>query len=137
MAGLPIDVISNIRYYIDDHKRGAFELGAPTTHVLHVTGRSPEDFETIARRYATLAANQRTLGNWLRQFGEFMMAPLSPGFNLGRYDAELRRPFPAEPQFAPDSKIWRREHDIVDAAKPAAAPGHDKTRAAAGRRVPA
>jgi NAD(P)H dehydrogenase (quinone) len=137
MGGLPIDVMSNVRYYIDDHKRGAFELGAPTTDVFDVTGRPPEDFETIARRYAALAPNQRTLGNWLRQFVQFMMGPLSPGFNLGRYDAELRRPFPAEPQFAPDSKIWRREHDVVAAAKPAAAPGHDKTRAATSRRMPA
>ncbi len=39
-----------------------------------------------------------------------MMAPLSPGFNFDRYDRELRRPFPSEPQFAPDSEIWRREH---------------------------
>jgi len=137
MGALPIDVMSNVRYYIDDHKRGAFELGAPTTDVLDVTGRPPEDFETIARRYAALAPNQRTLGNWLRQFAQFMMVPFSPGFNLGRYDAELRRPFPAEPQFATDSKIWRHEHDVVDAAKPAAAPGHDKTRAATSRRMPA
>jgi NAD(P)H dehydrogenase (quinone) len=137
MGALPIDVMSNVRYYIDDHKRGAFELGAPTTDVLDVTGRPPEDFETIARRYAALAPNQRTLGNWLRQFAQFMMVPFSPGFNLGRYDAELRRPFPAEPQFAPDSKIWRHEHDVVDAAKPAAASGHDNARAATSRRVPA
>jgi hypothetical protein len=137
MGALPIDVMSNVRYYIDDHKRGAFELGAPTTDVLDVTGRPPEDFETIARRYAALPQNRRTLGNWLRQFVQFMLVPFSPGFNLRRYDAELRRPFPSQPQFAPDSKIWRREHDIVDAAKPTAALGDDKTRAAAGRRVPA
>ena len=56
MAGLPIEVLSNVRYYIDDHKRGAFELGAPTTDVLDVTGRSPENFETIARRYAAQPA---------------------------------------------------------------------------------
>jgi len=45
MAGISIDVFSNLRYYIDDHKRGAFELGAPTTDVHDVTGRSAEDFE--------------------------------------------------------------------------------------------
>ncbi len=117
MGGLPIDLISDVRYYIDDHKRGAFELGAPTTDVLDVTGRPAEDFETIARRYAALPRNQRTLGNWLRQFAQFMIAPLSPGFNLDRYDRELRRPFPSEPQFAPESKVWRREHAIADAAK--------------------
>ena len=42
------------------------------------------------------------------------VAPLSPGFNLDRYDRELRRPFPSSPQFATDSKVWRREHAIAD-----------------------
>src|SRR5246127_2455298 len=64
MGGLPIDLFSGIRYYIDDHERGAFELGAPTTDVLNVTGRPAEDFETIARRYAAPFRNQRTFGNW-------------------------------------------------------------------------
>ena len=100
MSGYPIDLLSGVRYYIDDHKRGAFELGAPTTDVLDVTGRPAEDFETIARRYAALPRNQRTFGNWLREFAQFMVAPLNPGFNLDRYDRELRRPFPSQPQFA-------------------------------------
>ena len=126
MGGLPIDLMSNLRYYVDDHKRGAFELGAPTTDVLDVTGRPPEDFETIARRYAALPGNRGTLSNWLRELAQFMMAPLSPGFNLGRYDRELRRPFPSDPQFAPDSKVWQREH----AAK-TTAPGRDNVRPAA------
>jgi NAD(P)H dehydrogenase (quinone) len=39
MGGMPIDLMSNVRYYIDDQKRGAFEPGAPTTDVLEVTGR--------------------------------------------------------------------------------------------------
>src|SRR3984957_13360167 len=110
MGGLPIDVLSGVRYYIDDHKRGAFELGAPTTDVLDVTGLPAENFETIARRYAALPRNRRTLGNWLCQFAQFVIAPLNAGLNLDRYDRELRRPFPSEPRFAPDSKIWRREH---------------------------
>ena len=120
MAGVPIDLLSNIRYYIDDHKRGAFELGPPTTDVLDVTGRPPEDFETIARRYVALPANRRSFGNWLRTFAQVSIAPLSPGFNLKRYDRELRRPFPSEPQLAPDSKVWQREHGIADGAKPMA-----------------
>jgi uncharacterized protein YbjT (DUF2867 family) len=117
MSGYPIDVFSGVRYYIDDHKRGAFELGAPTTDVLDVTGRPAEDFETIARRYAALPRNQRTFGNWLREFVQFMLAPLRPGFDLDRYDRELRRPFPSAPQFATDSKVWEREHVIANAAK--------------------
>jgi len=125
MSGYPIDLFSGIRYYIKDHELGAFELGAPTTDVLDVTGQPPEDFETIARRYAALPRNQRTLSNWLREFVQFMIAPLSPGFNLDRYDRELRRPFPSEPQFAPDSIVWRREHALADSPKAAAS--HHKT----------
>ena len=116
-AGLSIDVMSNLRYYIDDHKQGAFELGAPTTDVHDVTGRTAEDFETIARRYAAQPRIRSTLGNRLREFAEFMIAPLSPGFNLDRYDRELRRPFPSEPQFASESKVWRREHGITGLAE--------------------
>jgi NAD(P)H dehydrogenase (quinone) len=109
MAGMPIELMSNVRYYIDDHKRGAFELGAPTSDVLDVTGRPPEDFETIARRYATLPGNQPTFGNWLRTLVQFMITPLSPGFNFDRYDRELRRP-----QFTTESRIWQRAHRIAD-----------------------
>lgn len=132
MGGMPIDLMSNVRYYVDDHKLGAFELGAPTTDVFEVTGSPAEDFETIARRYAAQPRNQRTLGNGLRQFGQFMMAPLSPGFNLDRYDRELCRPFPSEPQFVPESKVWRREHGIAETAKPAASV-HEKATSATSR----
>ncbi len=69
MGGMPIDLMSNVRYYIDDHKRGAFELGAPTTDVLDVTGQPAEDFETIARRYAVAApqpADPRQLSSSVR-----------------------------------------------------------------------
>jgi hypothetical protein len=122
---MTIDMMSNVRYYIDDHKLGALELGAPTSDVLDVTGSPAEDFETIARRYAGQPRNRRTFGNWVRRLAEFMMTPLSPGFNLDRYDRELRRPFPSVPQFAPGSEIWRREHAISDAAEPAV-PARDK-----------
>ncbi len=124
MGGLPIELMSNFRYYVDDHKRGAFELGAPTIDVFNVTGRPAEDFETIARRYAEDPRNRRTVGNWLSQFAQFMRAPLSPGFNLERYDRELRRPFPSEPQFAPDSELWRYEHTIAEATKGGSSPRH-------------
>jgi hypothetical protein len=124
MIGIPIDILSGVRYYIDDHKRGAFEFGAPTTDVLDMTGRPAEDFETIARRYAALPHNRRTLGNWLREFAQFMMGPFSPGYNFDRYDRELRRPFPPGPQFAPESEVWRREHIIGDVAEPSTPHGY-------------
>jgi uncharacterized protein YbjT (DUF2867 family) len=123
LAGVPIDVISNLRYYIEEHKRGAFELGAPTTDVLDVTGRQPEDFETIARRYAVAPHLRSTLGNRLRQIMQSLRAPVSRGFDLQCYDRELRRPFPSEPKFAPDSTVWRREHGLTDGAAPFSSSG--------------
>ena len=120
MGGYPIDLLSGVRYYIEDHKRGAFELGAPTNDVLEVTGRPAEDFEAIARRYAAKPGNRRSIGNRLRELAQFLVTPLSPRFNLDRYDRELRRPFPSIPLFAPDSKVWRREHAIVGSTQPAA-----------------
>jgi NAD(P)H dehydrogenase (quinone) len=134
--GLPIDLVSGLRYYIGDHGAGAFELGAPTTDVLEVTGRPAEDFETIARRYAALPQNRRTFRNWLRQVAQFLITPLVPGFNLDRYDRELRRPFPSEPQLAPESGIWRREHVIDDGVKSAAA-SRDNLHPAPTDRLPA
>jgi NAD(P)H dehydrogenase (quinone) len=118
IAGLRIDEMSNIRYYIEDHKQGAFEMGAPTTDVPDVTGRPAEDFETIARRYAAQPRNHRTLGNWIREFGQFMTAPFTRGFNLDRYERELRRPFPSAPSSAAESAIWGRQHDISDFIQP-------------------
>src|SRR5215470_9872241 len=112
MDGFPSDVISAIRYYIDDHKRGAFEAGAPTTDVLEVTGRPAEDFETIARRYAALPGNRPSFAHRLRELAQFIVAPISPGPNLDRYDRGLRRPVPSTPQLALDSDVWRREHII-------------------------
>ncbi len=111
-AGYSIQLLRDLRYYIDDHRRGAFEMGAPTTDVLDVTGRPAEDFESIARRYAALPGNRRTFGNQLRAVAQLLMAPFSPGYNFDRYDRELRRPFPSKPQFAPESVVWRREHGI-------------------------
>jgi len=92
----------------------------------------PGDFETIARRYAAQPRNRRTVGNRLREFAQFVIAPVSPGFNLDRYDRELRSPFPSKPQFAPESEVWRDEHGITEPAN-SAVPVHTKATSATDR----
>src|SRR3954463_13426489 len=64
----------------------------------------------------SLDADRLLANDRLREFAQFIIAPLSPGFNLDRYDRQLRRPFPSEPQFAPESGIWRREHGVGGSA---------------------
>jgi hypothetical protein len=48
------------------------------------TAGTPGDFETIARRYAALPRDQRTLGNWLRQFAQ----SFQKNHNLTRLNGE-------------------------------------------------
>jgi uncharacterized protein YbjT (DUF2867 family) len=109
-------LVSNLRYYVEDHKQGAFALSAPTNDVLDVTGRPAEDFETTARRYAARPEAQRNFGNWLRTFVDFMRSPLSPGYNPERLDRELRLPEPPAPRLAMANEDWKVEHGAQFAA---------------------
>jgi uncharacterized protein YbjT (DUF2867 family) len=103
---------SGIRYYIEDHKRGAFEVGAPTDHVYQVTGRQPEDFETIARRYAALPGSRRSIGNTLKTFATFMRIGMTSAFDLRAYERSQNHPQPAVAVLAADSTPWRTTHEL-------------------------
>lgn len=101
---------SGLRYYVEDHKQGAFALSAPTNDVLEVTGRPAEDFETTARRYAARPEAQRNFANWLRTFVDFMRTPLIRGYNPERLERELRLPIPPTPHLAMANARWKEEH---------------------------
>lgn len=105
--------LSGNRYYLADHMLGAFELGAPTTDVFAVTGRHPEDFATIARRYAASPLARRSVGAGLRAWGTFLRTPLSPGYDLDRFERELGFPVPPEPRLAMADERWRSERGAL------------------------
>ena len=110
MGNVGAFLASNLRYYVEDHKQGAFALSAPTNDILDVTGRPAEDFETTARRYAAQTEVQRNFANWLRTFIGFMRNPLNPGYDPERFDRELRLPEPPAPRLAMDNEDWKAEH---------------------------
>jgi NAD(P)H dehydrogenase (quinone) len=112
IQGVSAFEMSGFRYYIQDHKQDAFELGAPTNHVFEVTGRQPEDFETTAKRYAALPDARRNFKNWFHTFWEFMQVPLRPGYNLDKFDREQGFPVPPSPQLAMNSERWKAAHDF-------------------------
>jgi NAD(P)H dehydrogenase (quinone) len=102
-------LMTGLRYYVEDHKQGAFALSAPNNDVLEVTGHPAEDFETTARRYAARPEAQRSFANRLRTFVDFMRNPFSPGYNPERLECELRYPKPLAPRLAMANERWKSE----------------------------
>ena len=113
MGGLESFLLSELPYYIQDHNEGAFALGGPTDHVLAVTGRQPEDFETISRRYAAQPRAQRTVVNTLRAFGAFMTVPMRPGMNPARYERQQGFPMPPGPRSSLEDAAWREQRSVT------------------------
>ena len=112
MDGFDHFLLSQLGAFLRDHDRGVFEMGGPTDHVLEATGRAPESFETIARRYAARPEAQRTFNNFARTFAGFMSVPMRPGLNPDRFQRALWMHEPAKPLLSADSPFWRQEHGI-------------------------
>lgn len=101
---------SVLRHYLSEHALGTWEAGGPTTHVRDVAGVEPEDFLTIARRYAAEPAAQRTVGNIARAIADSLSMALVPMHRLDRFDRMQQHPQPAQPRFSGESAFWRGEH---------------------------
>jgi NAD(P)H dehydrogenase (quinone) len=112
IQGVPAFEVGSLRYYVEDHKQGAFEFGAPNHVVEELTGQPPEDFETIVRRYAALPFARKTFANRLRAFVQFNLVPFTPGYNLNGFEREHFLPMLPAPQFVMGSDRWRAEHSL-------------------------
>jgi hypothetical protein len=108
LEGLPIALLAQIKHYVVDHAEGAFEHGSPNDHVLEVTGRAPETFESVARRHA--ARIDRGFGAALKVFARFLIVPMVPPPPVERYLRGLHMPETAQPVSATRSSVWQREH---------------------------
>jgi len=103
-----------MEHYIEEHRRGAFAIGAPNDDVARVTDRPAEPFEAIARRLAALPDNRRSLSRRLREFAGFMFVPFARGPDIRRYSRGLRIAAPAAPQYSGESAVWQREHVVTE-----------------------
>ncbi len=102
---------SQLRYYVEDYRRNAFGIGAPTNAVLEVGGREPEDFETIVRRYvANSPVAVRTVGNRLKAIRFFIKMLLTPAPNMDSYERGLGHVLLREPEYTTASEEWLAEH---------------------------
>lgn len=113
MQGVSPSELSGFRYWVRDHKQGAFAFCTPTDHVRQVTGRAPESFDVIARRYAAGPEARRSLSASARAIADFMRTPMSPGYDLDRFDRERGIAAPVGARFAMQDETWktlRSEH---------------------------
>jgi uncharacterized protein YbjT (DUF2867 family) len=121
LYGEPLALLGCMDHYIEEHRRGAFAIGAPTDDVMSVTGRPPESFEAVARRIAALPENRRSASRTLREFARFLWLPFARVPNIRRYVRGLHIAAPAAPQYSGESAAWRREHNVVETPRRASA----------------
>ena len=120
MGGVDPFLLAALPYYVQDQNMGAFALGGATDHVLAATGREPESFETVAKRYAAQPRARRTVGNTLAAFGRFMTVPMRPGMNQARYERQHGFPMPPTPYQAMADETWRAGRSAVASSARAA-----------------
>lgn len=121
MDGIDSYLLSQLAFYMQDHDRGAFEMGGPTSHVLDVSGRPPESFETITRRYAAKPEARRTARNFMRTFAGFMSVPMRPGIDPRQFAETMMMPRLNRQFLSADSSLWRQEHGVTSGDWPASA----------------
>lgn len=106
MQGVPAAELSGFRHWVRDHKQGAFAFHGVTDHVERVTGRPPEAFGAIARRYAALPEARVTFASRTEAFLDFMRTPIAPGYDLARFDRDAGVVAPAKARHAMHDPVW-------------------------------
>jgi hypothetical protein len=102
--------LSQIRYYAEDLKSGAFAVGGPTNHVLEVSGQAPENFETMARRYIddpSLIYPGVKIGTKAQAIGFLLKMLATKAPDLDAWEREHGYPILNDPVLSQDSSEWR------------------------------
>lgn len=122
--GYPTGLISQLRHYFEEYRDGAFAAGAPNDAVENLTGRKPEDLDTIIQHYIK-AENRVTglvpkeginefispnLGNKLRAIANFLGLLLTIAPDLRRFEKEQDFPVVNDSRKALQHEPWRDTH---------------------------
>lgn len=111
VMGMEPYMMSQLRHYVEEYRRGAFEVGAPNDVVLEVGGSEPEDFETITRRYVgSNRMARRSFSNKLRTVGDFVKILLTRTPNLAAYERAQNHPLLRAPKYGLDNAQWLTPH---------------------------
>lgn len=74
--GLDTFTISQVRHYVQEYQLNKFNMGGATNIVKELTGKEPDDFETIVKNYVNNSPyKKRNISNWLKAMKKFMAIP--------------------------------------------------------------
>ncbi len=110
--GFPLFEIANVRHYFEELRAGAFAIGAPTEHVLLVTGQEPESFKTTVERYISnpsLISPGLSRGTLLGTMALLTKTMLTPAPNVRRWEQIMNIPVVEDAKLAHEDRRWR-EH---------------------------
>lgn len=111
VAGFSAHDISQVRLYLTDYQQDAFALGAPTNVVRELTGREPEDFETICRRFvAERPEATQSLSNKMGALSRLLRAMLMRTPDTDAFQRDQNHPPLFDAAFAADAPEWQRGH---------------------------
>ncbi len=111
-SGYSDAVVTQLRLYAEEYRRGTFAVGGPTKAVLEVGGREPESFEATARRViAQRPEATQTLGNRFRAVRNFLKILVTPLPDVAAIEARRGHVLLAAPNFAQSDQEWLDEHD--------------------------
>jgi len=104
----------NMRYYVRDVGQNAFVVGGGVTSVVKdITGREPEDFETIARRqFAGMPEAEQSVGNKLKAIRNFIRMLLIPTPDMATYERQQSFPqFKHGLKHSKENADWLKIHE--------------------------
>jgi hypothetical protein len=109
---IPAHFQAQVRRYVEDYRKGSFEIGAPNDVVLEMTGKPAEDFETIVRRYIENHddVTRPTFGNKLKALRGFIKLVFTGAVDLDKLEKDREYPMVKDPQYSIDFAPWRQSH---------------------------
>lgn len=106
--------VEQLRWYMKEYQNNSFAYNAPTNVVLELTGKQPEDFETIVRRKLSADPNlvERGFMAKLSTGITLSKAMIMPGYNPDKYAALHEFPKLKQTALASNSEEWKETHKL-------------------------
>ena len=103
--------VSQLALYCEEYRRGSFAVNAPTQDVESVSGRKPEAFENLVRRYVAAEPSlQPNLGRRLAALAGFVKMLVTPALDLESVQSDRDYVQVKQPRFSQTSEEWVKSH---------------------------